>query len=249
MNFKVSIDLCKQFVNTLNKQNAIWTSLSNAIYEIKKHLGKLPAGLEEQAASSDETTGLLPDTVKVYLLSKLLYPPPNPSVRLLGSQGLKRLSVQTPNVRLRQKQSNSEVVCVVLTWAPLTTFQIALPTTAHTRYKVQFRPHSRAKTSPISSFSHLCRIAFESVILNEFLDFGSNSRQNSCFFCHVMNTFCVWFIQGIYPVLDFKNLILPVFSRQNWCYDEFVLEFILFPTYQILSLLRTIVLDPTYRSQ
>jgi len=53
---------------------------------------------------------------------------------------------------------------VVLTWAPLTTFQIALPTTAHTRYKVRFRPHSRAKTSPITSFSHLCRIAFESVV-------------------------------------------------------------------------------------
>ena len=101
---------------------------------------------------------------KSYLLSKLLYPPPNPSVRLLGSQGLKRFSVQTPNVRLRQKQSNSMVVCVVLTWAPLTTFQIALPTTAHTRYKVRFRPHSRAKTAPISSFSHLCRIAFESVV-------------------------------------------------------------------------------------
>ena len=148
----------------LNKQNAIWTSRTNAIYQFKKHLGKLPAGLEEQAASSDETTGLLPDTVKVYLLSKLLYPPPNPSVRLLGSQGLKRLSVQTPNVRLRQKQNNSVVVRVVLTWAPLTTFQIALPTTAHTRYKVRFRPHSRAKTSPISSFSHFCRIAFESVV-------------------------------------------------------------------------------------
>ena len=103
--------------------------------------------------------------LKSSLLSKLLYPPPNPSVRLLGSQGLKRLSVQTPNVRrLRQKRSNSVLVCVVLTWAPLTTFQIALPTTAHTRYKVRFRQHSRAKTSPISSFSHLCRIAFESVV-------------------------------------------------------------------------------------
>ena len=116
----------------------------------------------------------------------------------LGSQGLKRLSVQTPNVRLRQKRCTSVLVYVVLTWAPLTTFQIALPTTAHTRYKVRFRPHSRAKSPPFSSFSHLCRVAFESVILNEFLDFGSNSRQNSCFFCHVMNTFCVWFIQGIY---------------------------------------------------
>ena len=152
-------------INSLNKQNAIWTSRTNAIYQFKKHLGKLPAGLEEQAASSDETTGLLPDTVKVYLLSKLLYPPPNPSVRLLGSQGLKRLSVQTPNVRrLRQKRCNSVLVYLVLTWAPLTTFQIALPTTAHTRYKVRFRPHSRAKTASISSFSHLCRIAFESVI-------------------------------------------------------------------------------------
>ena len=212
------------YIFSLNKQNAIWTSRTNAIYQFKKHLGKLPAGLEEQAASSDETTGLLPDTVKVYLLSKLLYPPPNPSVRLLGSQGLKRLSVQTPNVRLRQKQSNSEVVCVVLTWAPLTTFQIALPTTAHTRYKVRFRPHSRAKTSPISSFSHLCRIAFESVILNEFLDFGSNSRQNSCFFCHVMNTFCVWFIQGIYSSIRFQTRDFALFSHQNWCYDELVLE-------------------------
>ena len=104
------------FQVSLNKQNAIWTSRTNAIYQFKKHLGKLPAGLEEQAASSDETTGLLPDTVKVYLLSKLLYPPPNPSVRLLGSQGLKSLSVQTPNVRrLRQKRCNSVLVCVVLT--------------------------------------------------------------------------------------------------------------------------------------
>ena len=162
--FPRSTSTC-EFDHYLNKQNAIWTSRTNAIYQFKKHLGKLPAGLEEQAASSDETTGLLPDTVKVYLLSKLLYPPPNPSVRLLGSQGLKRLSVQTPNVRrLRQKRSNSVLVCVVLTWAPLTTFQIALPTTAHTRYKVRFRPHSRAKTAPNSSFSHLCRIAFESVV-------------------------------------------------------------------------------------
>ena len=33
--------------------------------------------------------------------------------------------------------------------------------------------------------------------------------------------------------------------RQNSCFNsEFVLEFVLFPTYQILSLLRTIVLDP-----
>ena len=69
--------------------------------------------------------------------------------------------------------------------------------TLHTRYKVRFRPHSRAKTAPISSFSHLCRIAFECVVLNEFLDFGSNSRQNSCFFYHVINTFCVWLIQYI----------------------------------------------------
>ena len=146
-------------------------------------------------------TPLLPS-----LLWKLLYPPPNPSVRLLGSQGLKRLSVQTPNVRrLRQKRSNSVLVYVVLTWAPLTTFQIALHTTAQTRYKARFRPHSRAKTAPISSFSHLCSIAFESVILNEFLDFGSNSRQNSCFFCHVMNTFCVWFIQGIYSSIRFQK--------------------------------------------
>ena len=71
------------------------------------------------------------------------------------------------------------------------------PTTAHTRYKVRFRPHSRAKTAPISSFSHLCKVAFESVILNEFLDFGSNSRQKSCFFCHVTNTLCEWLIQCI----------------------------------------------------
>ena len=38
--------------------------------------------------------------------------------------------------------------------------------------------------------------------------------------------------------------ILLVFPRQNWCYSEFVLEFIPFPTYQSLSLLNTIVLDP-----
>ena len=76
-------------------------------------------------------------------------------------RAFKRSSFQTPNVRrLRQKRSNSVLVCVVLTWAPLTTFQITLPNTAHTRYKVQFRPHSRAKTPPISWFSRLCRIAF-----------------------------------------------------------------------------------------
>ena len=217
-------------INSLNKQNAIWTSRTNAIYQFKKHLGKLPAGLEEQAASSDETTGLLPDTVKVYLLSKLLYPPPNPSVRLLGSQGLKRLSVQTPNVRrLRQKRSNSVLVCVVLTWAPLTTFQIALPTTAQTRYKVQFRPHSRAKTPPISSFSHLCRSLLWIRNIEWIPDFGSNSRQNSCLF--KVNTFCVWFIYT-----RAKTWFCPFFRAKigvivNLCSNSFFFQPIRFSVY------------------
>ena len=31
---------------------------------------------------------------------------------------------------------------------------------------------------------------------------------------------------NVYTRVDFfKNVILPVFSRQNWCHDEFVLEF------------------------
>ena len=147
-------------INSLNKQNAIWTSRTNAIYQFKKHLGKLPAGLEEQAASSDETTGLLPDTVKVYLLSKLLYPPPNPSVGCWDPRAWSVYHSKRPTYACAK---NVAILClfyVVLTWAPLTTFQIALPTTAHTRYKVQFRPHSRAKTPPISWFSRLCRIAF-----------------------------------------------------------------------------------------
>ena len=147
-------------INSLNKQNAIWTSRTNAIYQFKKHLGKLPARLKEKAASSYETTGLLPGTARVISAFKAAVSTTKSIRRLLGSQGLKRLSFQTPNVRLRQKRSNSVLVYVVLTWAPLTTFQIALPTTAHTRYKVQFRPHSRAKTPPISWFSRLCRVAF-----------------------------------------------------------------------------------------
>ena len=69
-----------------------------------------------------------------------------------------------PTSKACAKNDAALCVYVVLTWAPLTTFQIALPATAHTRYKVRFRPHSRAKPSPISSFSHLCRIAFESVV-------------------------------------------------------------------------------------
>ena len=52
----------------------------------------------------------------------------------------------------RHKRSNSELLYVVLTWAPLTTFQIALPTTVRTCHKVRFRPHSRVKTPSILSF-------------------------------------------------------------------------------------------------
>ena len=107
------------------------------------------------------------------------------------------------------------LVYVRLTWAPLTTFQIALPTTAHTRYKVRFRPHFRAKTAPISSSSHLCRIAFESVILNEFLDFGDISRAKISFFkFFVASRLCVGFIYRL------NTVILPFFSRQNSCYHH-----------------------------
>ena len=98
------------------------------------------------------------------LLSKLLYPPPNPSVGCWDPRAWSVYHSKRPTYACAK---NVAILClfyVVLTWAPLTTFQIALPTTAHTRYKVRFRPHSRAKTAPISSFSHLCRIAFESVV-------------------------------------------------------------------------------------
>ena len=131
-------------INSLNKQNAIWTSRTNAIYQFKKHLGKLPARLKEKAASSYETTGLLPGTVKVISAFKAAVSTTKSIRRLLGSQGLKRSSFQTLNVRLLQKRSISVLVYVVLTWAPLTTFQIALPTTAHARYKLRFRPYFRA---------------------------------------------------------------------------------------------------------
>ena len=94
------------------------------------------------------------------LLSKLLYPPPNPSV---GCWDPRAWSVYLSKRPTYACAKNVAILClfyVVLTWAPLTTFQIALPTTAHTRYKVQFRPHSRAKTPPISWFSLVYRIAF-----------------------------------------------------------------------------------------
>ena len=94
------------------------------------------------------------------LLSKLLYPPPNPSVGCWDPRAWSVYHSKRPTYACAK---NVAILClfyVVLTWAPLTTFQIALPTTAHTRYKVQFRPHSRAKTPPISWFSRLCRITF-----------------------------------------------------------------------------------------
>ena len=49
--------------------------------------------------------------------------------------------------------------------------------------------------------------------------------------------------------VDVKNVILPVFSRQNLRYSELMLECILFPTYQILSLLRTVRWIQYYRSR
>ena len=64
---------------------------------------------------------------------------------------------------------------------------------------------------------------------------------------HILCVVHTVYIQS--SIKRFKNVILPVFSRQNWCYDEFVLEFILFPTYQILSLLRAICWIQYYRSQ
>ena len=87
----------------------------HAIYQFKKHLGKLPARLKEKAASSYETTGFLPDTVRVISAFKAAVSTTKSIRRLLGSQGLKRLSFQTPNVRLRPKRSNSVLVHVVLT--------------------------------------------------------------------------------------------------------------------------------------
>ena len=102
------------------------------------------------------------------LLSKLLYPPPNPSVGCWDPRAWSVYHSKRPTYACAK---NVAILClfhVVLTWAPLTFFQIALPTIAHTRYKVQFRPHSRAKTPPISWFSRLCRIAF--VNLGSYID-------------------------------------------------------------------------------
>ena len=138
------------------------------------------------------------------LLSKLLYPPPNPSV---GCWDPRAWSVYLSKRPTYACAKNVAILClfhVVLTWAPLTTFQIALPTTAHTRYKVQFRPHSRAKTPPISWFSRLWRIAF---VNSEY--WINNSLQNSFFLFSVTSRLYVWFIYR------FNIVILPVFSRQN----------------------------------
>lgn len=65
----------------------------------------------------------------------------------------------------------------------------------------------------------------------------NNSHQNSFFIFSVTSRLYVWVIY------ELNIFILPVFSNQNVCYAELMLEFILFSTYQILSLLRTIVLD------
>ena len=94
------------------------------------------------------------------LLSKLLYPPPNPSVGCWDPRAWSVYHSKRPTYACAKNVAFLCLFYVVLTWAPLTTFQITLPTTAHTRYKVQFRPHSRAKTPPISWFSRLCRITF-----------------------------------------------------------------------------------------
>ena len=131
-----------------------------ALYQFKKHLGKLPASWKNKPQVAMKLPDFCLTPLLSSLLSKLLSPPPNPSVGCWDPRAWS-VYIQTPNVRrLRQKRSNSVLVYVVLTWAPLTTFQIALPTTAHTRYKIQFRPYSRTKTPSISSFSQLCRVAF-----------------------------------------------------------------------------------------
>ena len=55
-----------------------------------------------------ETTGLLPDTVTAISVFKVHVSTTEAIRRLLGSQGLKHLPVQTPKFRrLRQKRSNS----------------------------------------------------------------------------------------------------------------------------------------------
>ena len=64
------------------------------------------------------------------LFSKLLYPPPNPSV---GCWDPRTWSVYHSKRPTYACAKNLAILClfyVVLTWAPLTTFQIALPTTA-----------------------------------------------------------------------------------------------------------------------
>ena len=105
-------------------------------------------------------------------LSKLLYPSPNPFVRLLGSQGLKRLSVQMPNVkRLRQKTKKLYACVCRFDLSAANNLSNRIPHhSTHSFDKVRFRPHSRAKSLSFSSFSHLCRVAFESVTWNEFFD-------------------------------------------------------------------------------
>lgn len=68
---------------------------------------------------------------------------------------------------------------------------------------------------------------------------GRNSCQNLFLLLILRNgqTLCL-----VHIYLDSISWFAP-FLRQNGCYSESVLEFILFPTYQILSLLRTIVSD------
>ena len=66
--------------------------------------------LGQNSAKKYETTGLLPGTVRVISAFKAAVSTTKSIRRLLGSQGLKRLSFQTPNVRLRQKRSISVLV-------------------------------------------------------------------------------------------------------------------------------------------
>ena len=133
----------------LSKQNAIWTSWTRLISS-KNILVRFQQGWKNRPQVALKTTGLLPGIVKVISDFKVAVSNIKSIRRLLGSQGLKCLSFQAPNIRFRQTWSSSVPVHVVLTWAPLTTFQIALPTTAQTRFIIQIRPYSRAKTPPIS---------------------------------------------------------------------------------------------------
>ena len=65
--------------------------------------------------------------LKSSLLSKLLYPPPNPSVGCWGPRAWSVYHFKRPTYACAKNEATLCLFYVVLTWAPLTTFQIALP--------------------------------------------------------------------------------------------------------------------------